>query len=420
MKAKVICIGDELLIGQTINTNAAWIGQTLFQQGIRVSESVAIADTRESILNALNNIANDIALVLLTGGLGPTVDDITKGVLCEFFNTRLKRDVSTLNNIEAYFARRNRSMLESNARQADLPESCTILPNPVGTASGMWFEKDGVIYVSMPGVPTEMKRIMTDEVMPRLKNHPDALNQYYKTVLTEGIGESFLVEIIREWQTEVLNEEFSLAYLPSAGRVKIRLGKIAEKGVDVKALVQQKIDRLYELIPQYIFGFDDDTYQAVIGRLLNEKGKTIATAESCTGGYLAHLLTSVPGASKYYMGSVISYANHLKIKELGVDPEDIQQHGAVSKPVVEQMASTVRAKFGVDYGIAFSGVAGPDGGSEEKPVGFVWIAIAAENEVYSKSFQFGTNRLRNIQRACLAGMTFLRKVIDDDFKKLEA
>lgn len=403
-----MCIGDELLIGQTINTNAAWIGETLFEHGIKVKESVCISDTKEAIISALSNIDENIKLVLITGGLGPTIDDITKRVLCEYFETELVRNEAVLKQIEAFFAQRNRHMLESNRRQADLPKSATILENKIGTASGMWFEKNGAIYVSMPGVPAEMKMLVKEHVIPRLLKRGALPNQVYKTVLTQGIGESFLVEKIEAWQNQLLKEGFKLAYLPSAGQVRIRIGAEGGSKTQLAKAIDHKIKDLKALIPSYIFGYDKQTMQEIVGDLLVQLKATIGTAESCTGGYLAHLITSTPGASRYYLGSIVSYDNAIKTSMLGVPVKVLQEHGAVSEPVVIQMANAVKKQMGVDYAISFSGVAGPDGGTPTKPVGMIWLAIATPAQTFAKKLQLGTNRKKNIAMASLTALNLLR------------
>lgn len=408
MESKIVCIGDELLIGQTINTNAAWLGETLFEHGIKVKESVCISDTKEAIVSALTNIDESTKLVLITGGLGPTVDDITKQVLCDYFETELVRNEEVLKQIEMFFAQRNRPMLASNMRQADLPKSAIILENKIGTASGMWFEKNGVVYVSMPGVPAEMKMLVTEQVIPKILERGKLPDQLYKTVLTQGIGESFLVEKIEDWQNKLIADGFKLAYLPSAGQVRIRIGTEGKSKKELSQLVDERVEELKTLIPEYIFGYDKQTMQEAVGELLVQLNATIGTAESCTGGYLAHLITSTPGASRYYLGSVVSYANGIKTRILGVSPEDIAKHGAVSEPVVIQMANAVKTQLGVDYAISFSGVAGPDGGTKDKPVGMIWLAIATPDKTFAKKLQLGTNRKKNITMASLTALNLLR------------
>ena len=352
--------------------------------------------------------------MLLTGGLGPTKDDITKKVLAEYFQTSLKRNMEVLQRIERFFIERGRVMLETNRQQADLPENCIILQNEMGTASGMWFEKNGRVFVSMPGVPYEMMHLMQTRVIPKLVHQFKLPSIYHKTIMTEGIGESFLVEIIKDWENSLDREDIKVAYLPSPGIVKVRLSA-ENASIDVlKEKVNRKAKELEQLIPQYFFGEDDILLEEAIGQLLKSKGKTIATAESCTGGYLAHLLTSIPGSSDYYTGSIISYANEVKVNALGVSENDLIERGAVSQAVVEQMAMGVRNSMKTDFGLATSGVAGPDGGTEEKPVGTVWIALASEEGVFSKRFQFEKNRERNIRRSALAALSMLKRAIKQE------
>ncbi len=411
MHAEIISIGDELLIGQTINTNAAWMGEQLNLIGIDVIRTIVISDKKEAILDTLYESSQRVNIILITGGLGPTKDDITKHTLCEYFNSNLVRDEETLKLIEDYFTKRGRQMLETNRQQADLPDNCKVLKNIHGTAPGMWFEKNDCLYVSMPGVPYEMKAIMSEYVIPELKNRFINETILHRTILTQGIGESFLAEIIKAWEIKLRNEQLSLAYLPSPGIVRLR---ISAKGKNEQEL-QQKINffekELIQLIPQYVYGFEKEKLEEITGKLLFNKKQTLSIAESCTGGYISHLITSVSGSSNYFLGSVISYDNSVKINQLGVYNEDINKHGAVSQQIVEQMAIGVRKLINTDYSIAVSGIAGPDGGTPDKPVGTVWIAIAHPNGVYSKKFLFEQNRERNIQRTALTALNLLRKII---------
>lgn len=405
MFAEVITIGDELLIGQTVDTNSAWIGEHMALLGIPLVRITSVADSREAIIAALDNSTANV--VLITGGLGPTRDDITKSVLCEYFNTTLVRNKEVVDRIEAFFAIRNHKVRDVNYRQADLPETCEVLPNKHGTASGMWFSENNRVFVSMPGVPYEMKGIMLNEVMPRLTKHLNPEPVVHQTVLTTGVGESTLAEMIAPWEDQLRDEGLSLAYLPSPGIVRLRVSAKGG-GEAVKAQVQAKIDELYNLVPNLIFGRQNDRLEEVLGNLLKQRNETVATAESCTGGYMSHLITCIPGSSNYYWGSVISYTNAIKQTELGVTESDLRMHGAVSQPVVEQMARGVRARFGTTYGVASSGIAGPDGGSVEKPVGTVWLAVADEETVISQVFSFGEERERNIRKSALAALNMLR------------
>jgi len=412
MQAELITIGDEILIGQTIDTNSAWMGEELNSLGIQVSQITSIKDERDAIKNALFAAEQSAAnLVFITGGLGPTKDDITKHVLCEYFNTILVRNSEVLERIQTFFKDRGREMLESNNQQADVPEACTVLLNDMGTASGMWFERNGTVFVSMPGVPYEMKHLMQDRVLPKIQELFTLPAVFHKTIMTTGVGESFLVEIIKDWETSLITEDIKIAYLPSPGIVRIRLTGQGDNLAPLQKKVLRKAKELYSLIPQHIFGEDDISMEEALGNLLKEKGKTIATAESCTGGYIAHLLTNRPGSSTFYLGGFVSYDNQVKIEVLQVDKDSIEEEGAVSETVVKQMANGARNLLKTDLAIATSGVAGPDGGTDEKPVGTVWIAIASSNGVIAKKFLFEKNRDRNIRRTALAAMSMVREVI---------
>ncbi len=416
MLAEIITIGDEILIGQTIDTNSAWMGKELNAIGVKISRITSVQDSREAILEALNLVSKEVQLILITGGLGPTKDDITKKVLTHYFGGHLVRNEEVLLKIENFFRLRNREMLEVNRQQADLPNNAIILQNDFGTASGMWFEKNNQIFVSMPGVPYEMKHLVKDRVIPKIKelHHLPAI--YHKTIMTEGVGESFLVEIIKDWENSLNALSIKVAYLPSPGIVRIRLTAEGENRDELQNRVNKKAEELNSLVPQYIFGEDDVLMEESIGEQLQKEKKTIATAESCTGGYLAHLFTSVSGSSNYFLGSIISYANEVKQNALGVEADDILKHGAVSQTVVEQMAIGVRERMNSDFALATSGVAGPNGGSDEKPVGTVWIAISSKDGVYSKKFLFEKNRERNIRRSALAAISMLRRTLNGDLK----
>ena len=412
MKVEVITIGDEILLGQTVDTNSAWIGQQLSAMGFEVSRIVSISDTVTEIVDALDNALSRSKIVLLTGGLGPTKDDITKTVLTEYFDTELELNQEVLAKIELFFVKHGREMIEANILQAHLPKACTVINNPKGTAAGMWFEKGGSVVVSMPGVPYEMKAIMEESVLSRLQEKfaPEGLK--YQMIMTTGIGESFLAEKIRDWEMDLRSEGFELAYLPSPGSVKLRItgkGNMANT-----SLIAEKVEGLQLLIPNYIYSADDRRIEEVVGDLLKEKRKTISTAESCTGGYISHLLTSISGSSEYYLGSVIAYANAVKKSELNVSSSVIKENGVVSEAVVKQMAVGVRNKMKTDYGVSTSGIAGPDGGSEAKPVGTVWIAVSSGKGVVAKQFLFGSDRLRNIERAAKAALNMLRKEIEEE------
>lgn len=408
--ATILSIGDELLIGQTINTNAGWMGEQLSLIGIRPTKVLVIGDDKQTILDALGNLDTDV--MLITGGLGPTKDDITKHTLCEFFGTKLVRHPHIEAHIAAFFANLGREPLEVNRAQADLPEGCTVVPNDRGTASGMWFEKDGKIYVSMPGVPYEMKAMMEKHVLPELQRFftPPAI--FHRTVLTTGLGESHLAQRIAAWEDSLEADHIKLAYLPSPGLVRLRLSTYASNDpAGARRRVDQKVGQLYRLVPELIFGEGDDRLEAVVGRLLKERGESLSLAESCTGGYVSHLVSSIPGSSAYYVGTVVSYANAVKMRELGIPADMLELEGAVSKPVVEKMAEGIREALGTHWGIAISGVAGPDGGTEEKPVGTVWMAVAGPDGVQSVKGNFPGSRDLVVQRSALAALNMLRKAL---------
>ncbi|HAG16894.1 MAG TPA: competence/damage-inducible protein A [Bacteroidales bacterium] len=413
MNAEIISIGDELLIGQVINTNASWIGELLNRNGIRVKQIKAIADDKTAIIQAIDAAFLSADIVLLTGGLGPTKDDITKHTLCEYFDTKLVFNEDAFLRIQALFRLRNYAVSPVHKAQADLPENCLALSNINGTASGMWFEKDGKVLVSMPGVPFEMKPMMEKEVIPRLLNKFDTSVIIHKTIVTQGVGESFLAKKIEEWEDN-LPTNIKLAYLPQPGIVRLRLSAFGDDKKKCEKAIADLVSKLADLIGEYIFAFEDILLEEAVGKSLKEKNKSISTAESCTGGYIAHLITSIAGSSAYYKGSAIVYSNEIKETILGISPETIQREGAVSEGVVKQMASAARKKFGTDFALATSGIAGPDGGTEEKPVGTTWIALADANGVYAQKFHFGENRERNIRRAALAALFMLKKRLDTE------
>ncbi len=417
MNIEIINIGDELLIGQVINTNAAWMAQELNMAGFFVQQFTVIRDDRQHILQALQEAGTKASVVLISGGIGPTKDDITKTTLCEFFGTGLHVSTAALNDIEALFRRRGWGfpLSELNRKQAELPENCTELPNKLGTARGMWFEKEfapgrNVIFVSMPGVPFEMQAMMTGEIIPRLRKIFDTPSIAHKTILTQGIGESLLAEIISSWEN-ALPPDLKLAYLPQPGIVRLRLTGSGRDEKNLRKMIETEVEKLNGLIPEYIYGYDEDKLEEIVGRILKEKNQSLGTAESCTGGYIAHLLTSIPGSSEYYKGSVVAYANEVKESVLGVSGDSLKLHGAVSEAVASEMALGLRKKLGVDWAVAVTGIAGPDGGTSEKPVGTTWIAVAGPGGIVAKHYLFGDNRERNIRRTALQALNNLRKAM---------
>lgn len=406
MIAEIITIGDELLIGQVIDTNSAWMAEQLNLVGIRVHQITSISDNQQHILTTLREAGNRAQLILVTGGLGPTKDDITKQTFCKYFDSPLVFSEAAYKNVEKLFAARGMAVTELNRLQAMVPADCTVISNRNGTAPGMWFEKEGCIYVSMPGVPFEMKAMMEEEIIPRLMNK---LNQVilHRTILTEGIGESILAALIEPWE-DALPPFIKLAYLPQPGMVRLRL---TASGTDRNILQQaiQKAEKdLLPLAGKYIFGYDNDTIESVVGDLLRKKGMTLSTAESCTGGNIAQLITSIAGSSDYFKGSVVAYANEIKEQLLGVPHQVLAENGAVSEQTVIHMARGARSQFKTDYAIAVSGIAGPGGGTAEKPVGTTWIAVATPTEIVAQKFLFGDHRGRNIRKASVAALNMLR------------
>ena len=409
MKCELISVGDELLIGQTINTNASWLGEQLNNLGFTIAYGLVISDQKKDIVNALNQAENRSDVVLITGGLGPTNDDITKHTLTEYFNTTLELDKEIEQNIIDYFTNRNLPILQTNKDQALIPKACHVLPNSRGSASGMWFEKNGVIFISLPGVPYEMKGIMNDHVFTKLlalKGEGSVVIN--RTVRTHGMGESFLAEVIKSWENNLLKDDLKLAYLPSPGIVKLRISIIGKDKASLEEKLNYYVSELIKLIPDQIYGYGNASMEGVVGELLKENNRTLSTAESCTGGNVSKMLTSISGSSSFFNGSIVSYSNQSKSELLDVNEQNIEKYGAVSQQVVEQMAANVRLKFNSDFGISTSGIAGPSGGTTEKPVGTVWIAVANKDKVVSKKLNLGYNRERNIHVSSLSVLNLLR------------
>ncbi|MCF8230789.1 MAG: competence/damage-inducible protein A [Bacteroidales bacterium] len=413
VKTEIINIGDEILIGQIVNTNAAWMADQLNLNGFSVVHMATIADTKEAIIQALRQASVRADVVLLTGGLGPTKDDITKQTLAEYFGTNLITHKKILQEVKDFFASRGQSLTPTNRRQADIPANCIPLSNPYGTAPGMWFEERGKIYASMPGVPIEMKNLLSREIIPRLREKYQTEHLVHQTIMTHGLGESHLSDNIREWEEQLPNH-IKLAYLPRPGIVRLRLSAVGNDKTKLKQEINQAIHDLQAYIPDLIYGYDDITLEEVTGQLLSRQKKTVATAESCTGGAIAARITRIPGSSAYFRGSVVAYANDVKEKQLGVPPSSLKNHGAVSQPVVEAMAEGVRNRFKTDYALATSGIAGPEGGTKEKPVGMVWIAVSSGAQTVAREFHFGNNRERNTELSVLSALNMLRKELIGD------
>lgn len=414
VNASIITIGDELLIGQVIDTNSAWIAQELNKIGIWVKRRVAVGDIREDIWNALEEEGRHSQLVLITGGLGPTADDITKPLLCNYFNGKPVINEEVLKHVTHLFENVfRRPLTESNRKQAEIPDTCIVLFNKLGTAPGMWFEKNGKIFISLPGVPHEMKGIMSDVVLSRLREHFTMAVISHRTLLTAGIGESALAEHIKEWEFS-LPSHIKLAYLPDYGMVRLRLTSTGTDRTLLENEIQGQFDKVKELVSEWLVTDEDLTMPQVISKLLKEKNKIVGTAESCTGGYIAHLLTREAGASDKYNGSIVSYSNAIKKTILKVSPEIIDSAGAVSEETVLQMVKGAIDVLSTDYAIATSGIMGPDGGTPKKPVGTVWIAVGSKKSVTAHKFQFRFDRIRNIELTANTALNMLRKFILSD------
>lgn len=405
--AEIISIGDELLIGQVINTNASWMGEQLFLNGIDLQQVTTIGDQPEHLHQAIRSALERVQFIFLTGGLGPTSDDLTKPALCSFFDVPLVFHPDAYDQVQALFARRGMAVTERNKQQAMLPVNCKAVANHNGTAPGMWFDVEDAVIVSMPGVPFEMRPMFAEQVIPELKKRFATSHYLFKTVMTTGVGESMLADRIQHWET-ALPSHFKIAYLPQPGIVRLRVGAQGDDAIVLQNELNEQVQTMCALIPEYVYGFDNQLLEQVVGTQLSVNGWSVATAESCTGGYLAHLLTSVVGSSAYFKGSVVAYANEIKVKMLQVQEASLQQYGAVSEAVAKEMAMGLRHQFDTDFAVSTTGIAGPDGGSAEKPVGTVWIALATRTGCQAQRFQLGEHRDRNIRRATLAALNLLR------------
>lgn len=411
VNASIITIGDELLIGQTIDTNSAWMGQELNKIGIWVKRRVAVGDVWEEIWNALDEESHQSQIILITGGLGPTADDITKPLLSAYFKGKMVVNKEALQNVITIFEKYiKRPMLDVNLKQAEVPDVCTVIQNKRGTAPGMWFEKNAKIFISMPGVPNEMKGMMKNFVLPKLPSMFSLPAVVHRTLLTAGIGESYLADRIKDFES-ALPSYVKLAYLPNFGMVRLRLTATGKNVTEITNEVDQLFASLQNQVKDFMVINEDKTLEEAIGILLAKRKKTVATAESCTGGYVAHLITSIPGSSAYFKGSVVSYDNTIKENVLGVQADTLAAFGAVSEETVRQMANSVKGLMKTDYGIAISGIMGPGGGTEEKPVGTVWIAIAGSTETTAQMFQTRFDRMRNIEITAIYALNMLRQSI---------
>ena len=408
---EIITIGDEILIGQIVDTNSAWMAVELNKAGFQLSQITSVHDDAELIKDALDNALQRADAVLLTGGLGPTKDDITKQTLCDYFDTKLVFNQAVYDNIRNLFRTRPNVMNELTKNQAMVPENCTVIQNAAGTAPITWFEKDEKVIVSMPGVPLEMKKVMSDEIIPRLQKHFKTPSVIHKTVQVYGIPESQLAIKLTDWEN-ALPDFLHLAYLPNFGIVKLRLSGVAEDALKLDFAMNQQIKSLTHILGDSIFSFEDKPIEIILSDKLREKGLTISTAESCTGGNIAHRLTLIAGSSDYFKGSVVAYHNDVKKNVLGVSADDLESYGAVSQQVVEQMVSGVQKITQTDLAVAVSGIAGPTGASEEKPIGTIWISVYSRSGIVSRKFQFGNyNRENIIERSTLAALMMVNELI---------
>jgi len=406
--AEVITIGDEILIGQITNTNTQWISAELHDIGVRVVRQTTVGDSEQAILGAFQEAQERADIILVTGGLGPTKDDITKKTIAKFFNVGMESNPEALKAIESYFQQFQRPMKPVHVQMADLPTNAVYLSNKAGTAPGMWFEENGKVLVSMPGVPIEMKTLMTEAILPKLKNQFQTPIILHKTIRTVGAGESHLAELIEEWEDN-LPQNLKLAYLPNFGQVRLRLTGVGQNKDELDTQMNKELEQMKPFIFKYIFGYEKEELEEVVADLLLEHKKTIATAESCTGGYLSHLFTKIAGSSRYFQGGVVAYSNEIKMQELEVKAETLEEHGAVSEATIRQMAENVRRIFKTDIGVASSGIAGPGGARPDKPVGTVWVAYADEKGTYAKKLQLTTERWLNIILSAQLILDLIRK-----------
>ncbi len=411
MNATVITIGDEILIGQIVDTNSVSISKRLNAAGIVVREKRSIGDDRAQIAESVERALRETQLVILTGGLGPTKDDITKKTLAELFRSPMRRDERVADHVARMLAERGIAFNDLNRAQAEVPACCTVLFNAHGTAPGMWFERDGRVLVSLPGVPFEMEHLMQDEVMPRLRARFALRQIVHRTLITAGLAESMLAERIAAWES-ALPGYLKLAYLPNPGAVRLRLSAYEVDGASVAQEIEQRFEALRRLIPEYVVGFETASVQELVHRTLVERGRTLAVAESCTGGTIAARFTAMPGASAYFRCGVVAYSNEAKRDLLGVDAEALARYGAVSEQVARQMAEGVRRVAGADYAVATTGIAGPAGGSPEKPVGTVWIAVATPSGTTAVVKRCGTDRGQIVDRASAFAIGLLRDRLD--------
>jgi nicotinamide-nucleotide amidase len=409
MNVEIITIGDELLIGQVVDTNSAWMANILNESGFKVVKKISVGDIAEDIANAIDDAFQDVSIVLLTGGLGPTKDDLTLKTLCKYFDSGLHFSEETLANIEELMKRRSFIINELTRNQAMVPDKATVIQNKMGTAPCTWFEKDGKVLISMPGVPYEMKWLMSNEIVQRLKDRFQRdLFIKHSTIMVSGLSESELAVQLTGFEND-LPDFVKLAYLPQSGIIRLRLSACLEDENQVNEAINTLKKQLLDIVKEYVLYDEDRKMEVIAGEELRKRGLTIGTAESCTGGAIASLITSVPGSSDYFVGSIVSYSNRVKSNVLGVSISDLEICGAVSKQVVEQMAQGALRVLGCDYAIATSGIAGPGGGTETKPVGTVWIAVANKEKIVSKAYHFTKDREQNIARTTNVALMLLVK-----------
>ncbi|MBO6518146.1 MAG: competence/damage-inducible protein A [Bacteroidia bacterium] len=409
MKAEIITIGDEILIGQIVDTNSAWLGQQLNPLGWEITRITTISDTIDEITSAVDTALNRSDLVIMTGGLGPTKDDVTKSALCTYFNTELVFDEATYVHVEKLFRHFKREVSEVNRNQAYIPANAKALFNRFGTAPGMWFKTDRGILVSLPGVPYEMKCIIEDEVIPRIQSMSSDVFEH-RTIVVSGVPESIISERIASVENS-LNHNLKIAYLPHYNVVRVRITGRGTVRQEVEDQLDKAKQQIVDIMDEHVVALTDERIEHIIGKLLHERKQTASFAESCTGGYVAHLVTSIPGCSAYFPGSVVTYSYENKTDVLGVDADILWNKGAVSQEVVEKMATSIRIKNNTDYGLAISGIAGPGGGTDEKPVGTVWMAVSDQHSVISKLYTLRGDRSQNIERSANLALELLRKKI---------
>lgn len=405
--AELLTIGDEILYGQIVDTNSQWMGAELSDAGIKVIRKTTVGDVMEDILEAFGEAEKRADVILITGGLGPTNDDLTKPCLAKYFDCEMRIHEEALAEVTEFFASRGRTLTELNRLQASLPVCCEKITNRLGTAPGMWFHRKGKVFVSMPGVPHEMKAMMQEIILPKLRQTFETPLIHHTLIRTVGIGESFLAEKIADWE-RALPPHIRLAYLPGYGEVKLRLTAIGDTPEILECEALALVEQVKPLAGEYIYGLGNDSLEVVTGQLLIAKRLSLAVAESCTGGYLSHLITSVPGSSEYFHGGIVAYSNEIKINDLGVNRSTIEQYGAVSKATVREMAEAVRTKFKSDIGVATSGIAGPGGGTQDKPVGTVWIAYSDQHRTVTRKLQLSKDRIINIKISATAVLNLIR------------